>query len=42
MKNKKVIILYRAVQDWRAPIFEKVAESDNIDLQVWHGPDFKG
>lgn len=41
-KKKKVIILYRVVQGWRAPIFEKVAAKEDIDLEVWHGPDFIG
>ena len=42
MKNKKVIVLYRVLQEWRAPIFEKLSNSELIDLEVWFGPDIKG
>lgn len=38
----KTIILYRVVQEWRAPVFEKLAKIEDISLEVWHGPDFKG
>src|SRR5690606_4412775 len=38
----RTIILYRVIQDWRAPVFEKLSKNDNLDLEVWFGPDFKG
>lgn len=38
---KKVVILYRVIQDWRAPIFEKLAKDTTLDIEVWYGPDFK-
>lgn len=41
MKRKpKVIILYRVVQEWRRPVFERLAQK--LDLAVFHGPDFVG
>jgi glycosyltransferase involved in cell wall biosynthesis len=39
---KKVIILYRVVQEWRAPIFEQLQNQNIYKLEIWHGPDFKG
>jgi glycosyltransferase involved in cell wall biosynthesis len=36
----KVIILYRVIQNWRAPVFEKLSMDTSLDLQVWYGPDF--
>jgi len=42
MENKKVIVLYRVLQEWRAPIFQKLSNSELIDLEVWFGPDIKG
>lgn len=39
-KKPKVIILYRVVQEWRRPVFERLAEQ--LDLSVFHGPDFEG
>ncbi len=38
----KTIILYRVIQEWRAPVFEKLCANEDINLEVWHGPDFKG
>lgn len=29
------------MQQWRAPIFEKLSSNEQLDLAVWHGPDFK-
>lgn len=34
------VILYRVVQHWRAPIFEKLNALDDTHIEVWHGPDF--
>lgn len=38
----KTIVLYRVIQEWRAPVFERLSETQDIDLEVWHGPDFIG
>lgn len=38
----KIIVIYRVVQAWRAPIFDKVSHLNGMELEVWHGPDFKG
>lgn len=38
----KTIILYRVVQEWRAPVFERLSKDESLDLEVWYGPDFKG
>jgi glycosyltransferase involved in cell wall biosynthesis len=40
--SKKVVILYRVIQHWRVPIFEKLAERDGLNLEVWFGNDFNG
>ena len=41
MKNKiKVVVLYRVLQEWRRPIFEKIAAVEDIDFHLIHGPDF--
>jgi len=42
MKDKKVVILYRVVQHWRAPVFERVSNIKGQSIEVWHGPDFEG
>lgn len=42
MIDKKVIVLYRVLQEWRAPIFEKLSKSELVDLEVWFGPDIFG
>jgi len=39
-KKKHVVILYRVVQHWRAPFFELLNKDENLDVSVWHGPDF--
>ncbi len=41
-KNIKVGVLYRVVQEWRLPVFNRIQAQENIDLTVYHGPDFKG
>lgn len=38
----KVVILYRVVQSWRLPVFNRLSDTENIDLTVLYGPDFKG
>ncbi len=40
--NTKTIILYRVIQEWRAPVFQRLSDCEDLDLEVWHGPDFKG
>ncbi len=40
--KKKVVVLYRVVQEWRRPIFNKLSQLDDIDLVLLHGPDFEG
>jgi glycosyltransferase involved in cell wall biosynthesis len=40
--NSKVVVLYRVVQHWRVPIFERLNAYDDTILEVWHGPDFPG
>ncbi|MDB5129227.1 glycosyltransferase family 4 protein [Mucilaginibacter sp.] len=42
MKKLKIFVLYRVIQHWRVPIFEKIAQVDNVDFKILHGPDFKG
>ncbi|MEL4455018.1 glycosyltransferase family 4 protein [Lutimonas vermicola] len=42
IKEKKVLVLYRVIQQWRAPIFEKLNNDPNISVSVWHGPDYPG
>ncbi len=41
-KNIKVVVLYRVLQEWRRPIFERIAKREDIDFTLMHGPDFKG
>ncbi len=41
-KDQKLIVLYRVVQHWRAPIFEKLASSHPGNFKVIYGPDFEG
>ena len=38
----KAVILYRVIQRWRAPIFENLSAENDINLEVWHGPNFAG
>jgi glycosyltransferase involved in cell wall biosynthesis len=42
MKRLKIFVLYRVIQHWRVPIFEKIAKVDNVDFKLLHGPDFNG
>ena len=35
-----LVILYRVVQEWRLPVFNRLAKK--IELKVFHGPDFVG
>lgn len=37
----KVILLYRVLQHWRTPIFEQLGSNENLDFNVFYGPDFK-
>jgi len=38
----KVVILYRVVQEWRSPIFQRLSDMPGYDVTVLHGPDFSG
>jgi glycosyltransferase involved in cell wall biosynthesis len=38
----KVAILYRVIQSWRKPVFERLANDPDILLKIFYGPDFKG
>lgn len=38
----RVAILYRVVQEWRLPVFNRLANHEDIELKIFHGPDFKG
>jgi glycosyltransferase involved in cell wall biosynthesis len=40
--RSKTIILYRVIQGYRASIFEKLSAEEDVNLEVWHGPDFPG
>jgi len=42
MKKLKIFVLYRVIQHWRVPVFERIADISNVDLKILHGPDFKG
>lgn len=44
MENKKikVAVLYRVIQHWRAPMFERISKIEGVDLIVYYGADFKG
>ena len=38
----KVAVLYRVVQEWRRPIFNRLHSTPGLDLTLYHGPDFLG
>ena len=38
----KLAILYRVIQHWRAPIFQKIAQFQNVDMTLFYGADFPG
>lgn len=44
MKDKRlrVLVLYRVLQHWRVPVFERLAENPFFNIIVVHGADFKG
>ena len=42
MKIIKVVVLYRVIQHWRCPMFQRISNLENIDLKVFYGADFKG
>jgi glycosyltransferase involved in cell wall biosynthesis len=43
MSNKiKVAVLYRVVQEWRRPIFDRLHAHPDLSLTLYHGPDFAG
>jgi glycosyltransferase involved in cell wall biosynthesis len=42
LKKIRVAITYRVCQNWRAPIFARIAKSSDIELMVFHGGDIPG
>ncbi|MCB0750578.1 MAG: hypothetical protein KDC52_03805, partial [Ignavibacteriae bacterium] len=38
MNKIKIIVLYRVIQEWRKPVFDRLA--NKYDLKVYYGPDF--
>lgn len=38
----KVAVLYRVVQEWRRPIFDRLHAHPDLELTLYHGPDFAG
>lgn len=38
----RVAILYRVIQHWRVPIFERLNAVEHLDVKVFHGRDFRG
>lgn len=42
MKKIRVVVLYRVVQHWRCPMFQRIANLENVSLKVFYGADFKG
>lgn len=38
----KVAVLYRVIQHWRAPMFKRIADIEDVDLTVYYGADFEG
>lgn len=42
MKKIKVVVLYRVIQHWRCPMFQRISNLKNIDLKVFYGADFEG
>lgn len=40
-KIKKVAILYRVIQGWRVPIFERLNNSEDLEICVFHGKSFE-
>lgn len=41
-KKIKVVVLYRVLQGWRVPIFERLNNLEDIELNVIHGKSFEG
>lgn len=38
----KVAVLYRVIQHWRAPMFKRISDIEDLDLTVYYGADFEG
>ena len=38
----KVAVLYRVIQHWRAPMFKRISDIEDVDLTVYYGADFEG
>lgn len=41
-KEIRVAILYRVIQEWRRPIFNRLHENPELSITLYHGPDFSG
>jgi glycosyltransferase involved in cell wall biosynthesis len=41
-KEIKVAVLYRVIQEWRRPIFDRLHTHPDLSLTLYHGPDFGG
>lgn len=42
MKKTNLVVLYRVIQHWRCPMFQRIAKLENINLKVFYGADFEG
>ena len=42
MKKLKVAVIYRVLQDWRLPVFERLGMNPCYDFMIFYGPDFIG
>lgn len=38
----KVAVLYRVIQHWRAPMFKRISDIEDVDFTVYYGADFEG
>ena len=38
----RIAVLYRVIQHWRVPVFERLSAIDGFDVKVFHGTDFSG
>jgi glycosyltransferase involved in cell wall biosynthesis len=41
-RELKVAVLYRVIQEWRRPIFDRLHAHPDLSLKLYHGPDFAG
>jgi glycosyltransferase involved in cell wall biosynthesis len=38
----RVAVLYRVIQGWRSPIFERLSQESGLETKIFYGPDFPG